>query len=432
MTMRILVVGGGGREHAIARALSLSRDVEIFSVMQRKNPGIAALSKKVLLTRETDVPEVVRFAQGWCVDHAIIGPEAPLEAGIVDQLEEKGICSVGPTRLAARLETDKAFCRDMMQEHGIAGCPLYRVFRDPEGAAEFIGEYNRDLAIKPIGLTGGKGVRIMGEHLDRDGAIRYIREIGGNVVLEERLIGEEFTLQAFVDGTRLVPMPLVQDHKRAYDGDVGPNTGGMGAYTMPDHRLPFVTDTDYHTALEIMRSVVAAMKRAGSPYKGILYGQFMNTRDGPKVIEFNARFGDPEAMNVLSLLASDMSEIVFGITSGSLSGNAVRFENLATVCKYLVPLTYPESKQESGPVTFGDAGKALLYYANVDAREDGSVWTASSRTLAYVGKGATLEEAEGIAEQAASGIRGPVRYRKDIGTAALLARRISHMREVRG
>jgi phosphoribosylamine--glycine ligase len=243
--MKVLVVGGGGREHAIARALSLSGNAEIYSVMPRKNPGIDALAKNMLAAKETDVRSIVAFAVECGIDHAVIGPEAPLEAGLSDALSEKNIGCVGPVRLAARLETDKAFCRDMMHRHGIAGCPLYRVFRDPEDAVGFIQDHDSDLAIKPIGLTGGKGVRIMGEHLDRDGAVRYVRELGGNVVLEERLIGEEFTLQAFVDGNRLIPMPLVQDHKRAFDGDVGPNTGGMGSYSMPDHRLPFVTDADY-------------------------------------------------------------------------------------------------------------------------------------------------------------------------------------------
>jgi phosphoribosylamine--glycine ligase len=429
--MKVLVVGGGGREHAIARVLSLGRDTEIYSVMPRRNPGIHALAKKMLLARETDVRQIVAFAKESCVNYAVIGPEAPLEAGVVDRLEEQGVCCVGPTRLAARLETDKGFCRDMMKDHGIAGCPLYRVFHDAEEAAGFIQEFEGDLAVKPIGLTGGKGVRIMGEHLDRDGAIAYIRDLGGNVVLEERLIGEEFTLQAFVDGTRLAPMPLVQDHKRAYEGDVGPNTGGMGAYSMPDHRLPFVTDADYRSALEIMQSAVAAMKHAGSPYKGILYGQFMNTRDGPKVIEFNARFGDPEAMNVLSLLASDMGEIVAAVASGSLSARMVEFDHLATVCKYLVPEGYPESKGGGGRIIPGDAGTALIYYANVEER-DGNLYTAGSRTLAFVGRGGTLEEAERIAEKAASAVSGPVRYRRDIGTAGLLARRIAHMKEVRG
>ncbi|MDD1711844.1 MAG: phosphoribosylamine--glycine ligase [Methanoregulaceae archaeon] len=429
MYMKILVVGGGGREHAIARALSRNDETRIFSVMPKKNPGIAGLSEKILIAKETDTSTIADFACKTGIDYAFIGPEAPLEAGVVDMLEERGIPCVGPTRAAARLETDKAFCRSMMKEHGIAGCPRYRVFRDPEEAAAFIKDYDGDLAIKPVGLTGGKGVRIMGEHLDRAGAIAYVRQLGGHVVMEERLIGEEFTLQAFTDGTHMVPMPLVQDHKRAYEGDEGPNTGGMGSYSMPDHLLPFVTLGDEQKAFNIMQDAVAAMGKTGQLYKGILYGQFMNTRNGPMVIEFNARFGDPEAMNVLSIMESDLTETGIRLTEGTLSQKNVAFERKATVCKYIVPEGYPEAPVTGAPLTIGDTGKALVYYANV-TRGEGDLITQSSRTLAFVGSGDTLAEAESIAEAAAGAVSGRVRHRRDIGTATLLQKRIDHMKEL--
>ena len=429
MVMKLLVVGGGGREHAITRALSCNSDVKLFSVMARENPGIARLAERVFLTDETDLPGIVRFAMENGIDVAVIGPEAPLEAGVVDHLEAAGIPCVGPTRAAARIETDKAFCRRLMERHGIAGCPEYRVFQDPEEAGRFIEAYGGDLAVKPIGLTGGKGVRIMGEHVDVAGAVGYVREIGGDVVLEERLIGEEFTLQAFVDGKHLVPMPLVQDHKRAYEGDVGPNTGGMGSYSLSDHMLPFVTRRDYKKALRIMEDTVAAMRDEGTPYRGILYGQFMNTRDGPKVIEFNARFGDPEAMNVLSILESDLAGIVRHIVEGDLSPAHVRFAHKATVCKYIVPEGYPDAPMAGEPLAPGDCGDALLYYANVEER-DGVLYTRTSRTLAFVGRGETLEEAEAIAERAASSVTGRVFHRRDIGTQEVLERRCRHMKEV--
>jgi phosphoribosylamine--glycine ligase len=270
----------------------------------------------------------------------------------------------------------------------------------------------------------------MGEQVDRAGAIAYARSLSGDVVLEERLLGEEFTLQAFVDGNHLVPMPLVQDHKRAFEGDTGPNTGGMGSYSMPDHKLPFVSKKDYTRALAIMQSVVAVMERTGSPYQGILYGQFMNTAEGPRVIEFNARFGDPEAMNVLSLLSSDLSEIVCRIAEGSLAASHVSFKSRATVCKYLVPKGYPDTPHAGDPIMLPADARALLYYANVEKSASGALLTQTSRTLAYVGIGETLEEAERSAEQAASGVTGEVRYRSDIGTRALLDRRIAHMKEL--
>ncbi|NLM29873.1 MAG: phosphoribosylamine--glycine ligase [Methanomicrobiales archaeon] len=429
MDMKVLVVGGGGREHAITRALSCNSGVKIFSVMARRNPGIAQVSERVLLEKITSIPEIVRFATENRLDAAVIGPEAPLEVGIVDHLEAAGIPCMGPGRAAARIETDKAFCRRLMERHNIAGCPEYRVCHDPGEARQFIEDYGGDLAIKPIGLTGGKGVRIMGEHVDAAGAIEYIEQIGGDVVLEERLIGEEFTLQAFVDGNHLVPMPLVQDHKRAYEGDVGPNTGGMGSYSMADHMLPFVSRSDYREALRIMEETVAAMREEGTPYRGILYGQFMNTREGPKVIEFNARFGDPEAMNVLSLLESDFSEIITHVIQGDLASSDVRFVNEATVCKYLVPEGYPDAPVANQPLTIGDYGSALLYYANVK-EQDGALYTLTSRALAFVGRGATLDEAEAIAEKAASSVSGRVFYRRDIGTRDTLEKRCLHMKEI--
>jgi phosphoribosylamine---glycine ligase len=430
MEMKALVVGGGGREHAIVTALSRNPETGIFSVMAKRNPGISRIARKVLLHKETDTHRIVAFAKECGIDYAIIGPEAPLEAGIVDALEEAGIPGVGPSRAAARLETDKGFCRDLMHKYDIPGCPEYRVFDDESEAVDFIANHDGDLVVKPIGLTGGKGVRIMGEQVDRQGAIGYVRSLHGIAVIEERLLGEEFTLQAFVDGSHLVPMPLVQDHKRAFEGDTGPNTGGMGSYTLPDHRMPFVTDTDYKKALEIMKATVAAMAHSGHPYKGILYGQFMNTKTGPKVIEYNARFGDPEAMNVLSLLSSDMGGIACGIAQGSLSGKLVTFEKKATVCKYLVPAGYPDAPVAGDPVNIGDPAGALLYYASIEEKNGGLV-TASSRTLAFVGIGDTLEDAEAVAEKAAASVGGNVRYRRDVGTRKLLDQRIAHMKELR-
>jgi len=428
--MKVLVVGGGGREHAIARALAKSRDVTIYAAMSRRNPGIAALSSDHLIIRETSVQEIAAFCSIHQITHAFIGPEAPLEAGIVDILESKGVRCVGPSKAAARIETDKAFCRDLMKKYGIPGLPAYAIFRDPESAIRYLLESDTEYAIKPVGLTGGKGVRIMGEQTDRDGACAYIREINGDVVIEERLIGEEFTLQAFADGKHLIPMPLVQDHKRAYEGDIGPNTGGMGSYTLPDHRMPFVTEEEYRHALSIMNQVLSALESEGCPYKGILYGQFMNTAKGPMVIEFNARFGDPEAMNVLSILSSDLCEIMKGITEGTLNTTSVTFLPQATVCKYLVPEGYPDNPQSGAEIITGQPGPALLYYASVE-EEGGRLITQSSRTLAYVGLGSTLKEAEEIAEIAVSAVSGPVRHRCDVGTQAVLQKRISHMKELR-
>ncbi|WP_253487809.1 phosphoribosylamine--glycine ligase [Methanocalculus alkaliphilus] len=430
MTMKYLVVGGGGREHALAQVISCDPEAVLYAVNSNNNPGIASLSRETLVKKETDVDAIVSYAKEMGIDYAVIGPEAPLMAGLVDALLEIGIGCLGPTQAAARIETDKAFCRRLMKEYQIDGLPLYRIFDDHDEAEAFIRDHGEDLVIKPIGLTGGKGVKVMGEHVDQAGAIEYLRSIDGGVVIEERLLGEEFTMMAFADGRSLFPMPLVQDHKRAFEGDTGPNTGGMGSYSLPDHSLPFVTDADYAAALRIMHDVVAALDHSGTTYRGILYGQFMNTATGPKVIEFNARFGDPEAMNVLSILSSGFTEIIARVADGTLRQSDVRFDPKATVCKYVVPAGYPDAPVAGDPIGLPAAHDARLYFANVRP-DHGTIYTQSSRSLAFVGVGDTLADAERSAESAASRVTGNVRYRSDIGREEIVARRIAHMKEIR-
>jgi phosphoribosylamine--glycine ligase len=204
----------------------------------------------------------------------------------------------------------------------------------------------------------------------------------------------------------------------------------MGSYSMPDHGLPFVSGEDYRRAIRIMEDAVRALGREGHPYRGILYGQFMNTREGPRVVEFNARFGDPEAMNILPIMTTGLAEVVCGIVEGNLSKARVRFEPLATVCKYVVPEGYPESPASGEAITAAAPGRARLYYANVEERA-GSLFTLTSRTLAFIGMGSTLAEAERTAEEAASSVKGRVYHRRDIGTGELLARRTAHMEAIR-
>ncbi|MCI0496841.1 MAG: phosphoribosylamine--glycine ligase, partial [Thermoplasmata archaeon] len=286
--------------------------------------------------------------------------------------------------------------------------------------------------------TGGKGVQVWGDHFTtRAEATAYAKEvidrgIGGSnaVVVEELLEGEEFTLQAFVDGKRVVPMPLVQDHKRAYEGDRGPNTGGMGSYSMEDHLLPFVPKGDVDRAVGIMESTVAAMAREGRDYRGILYGQFMETVYGPKVIEFNVRFGDPEAMNVLPLLEDSLLGASFEIVEGRLTPK--RFRKMATVCKYVVPKGYGTSPLENAPlrVSTREGDNTLLFYASVNDG-DGIVLTTRSRSIGILGIASRLEDAERFAQSGLSGIEGEFFARHDIGTRAAIERKMTHMTRVR-
>ncbi|HEX7467138.1 MAG TPA: phosphoribosylamine--glycine ligase, partial [Methanobacterium sp.] len=374
--MKILVVGTGAREHAICNAV---KDAELYSIMSNKNPGISRISK-FQISSEKDLIGVKKFALNNKIDMAIIGPEAPLEMGIVDELQNAGIGCVGPTKAAARIETDKAFMRDLFETHNIGGSVVYKVFDNIEDAGDFIDEFDQDVVVKPVGLKGGKGVKIVGEHLeDGEAAKKYVKEIiqnkisgYGQVVIEEKLIGEEFTVQAFVDGDKIVPMPAAQDHPHAYEGDQGPITGGMGSYSDKNGLLPFLDKNNYNKSVKIMQDTVKAVKNEVEPYKGILYGQFMLCKEGPKLVEYNARFGDPEAMNVLPLLETDFVDLCQEIVDGNLK--SADFEKKATVCKYIVPKGYPESGK-SGQILDVNESKineqgGLVYYAAVNQKDD--------------------------------------------------------------
>ena len=431
--MRVLLIGSGGREHAIAQAVARSpHNPELFVAMSKKNPGIARLWKDFLLIKETD-PEVVRYAIKNNIELAIIGPEAPLAAGIPDMLWEAGIPVVGPRRLAAQIEFDKAWTRDFMKKYGISGCPGFKVFRKSEsGVDEFIDKLG-DVVIKPAGLTGGKGVRVMGDHFGIEGAKAYANEVLKNddVVIEERLIGEEFTVQAFVDGEHLSFAPSVQDHKRAFDGDKGPNTGGMGSYNDSRDILPFMKESDYNDAKKIMGDTVRAIKKETHvAYQGILYGQFMATAKGISVIEFNARFGDPEAMNVLPLLENDFLEVCRNIVNGTLDTINVKFKHQATVCKYAVPAGYPDDPVKDSIVEIGNMKGSLLFYSSV-YEKDNKIYTTGSRALAVLGISDTIGDAEKKAQAGLEGLKGMLHSRRDIGTDELIMKRIQHMNELR-
>ncbi|WP_336359616.1 phosphoribosylamine--glycine ligase [Haladaptatus sp. ZSTT2] len=428
MTETILLVGGGGREHAIARALA--PDVNLYACASNRNPGIARLADGFESLSETDPEAIVAYAEEVGATIAVVGPEAPLAAGVADALDEGGIYAFGPHAEEARIETDKAFQRRFMRDAGIPGCPDFETFDDDEEACAYIDDYDGDLVVKPAGLTGGKGVVVMGDQVDAEGAKQYIRENDyDRIVLEERLIGEEFTVQAFVANGEFRATPAVQDHKRAYEGDEGPNTGGMGSYSDATWALPFMTEADYDAALDILDATVSAL----DGYKGILYGQFMLTTEGPKVIEFNARFGDPEAMNTLPVLETRFSEILTAAREGDELPE-LAFAAQATVCKYAVPDGYPENPTAGAKVEVDEesAGDALLYYASVDERDDG-IYTTTSRSFALVGVADTIAEAEKIAEDAlaVAGEDG-LHIRHDIGKADLVQRRIDHMQELRG
>ncbi|WP_436343497.1 phosphoribosylamine--glycine ligase [Natronorubrum sp. FCH18a] len=429
MRENVLLIGGGGREHAIARALADS-EADLYACAGNRNPGIARIATEFETLETTNPKAVVEYAEDVDATIAVIGPEAPLEAGVADELEAAGIYPFGPKEEDARIETDKAFQRRFMAEHDIPGCPDFETFDDMEAACDFVDDYDGDLAIKPAGLTGGKGVKVIGDQVTPEEGKEYIRASEyDRIVLEERLIGEEITIQALVANGSFETAPAVQDHKRAYEGDEGPNTGGMGSYSDATNELPFMTEADYEEAVSIIEATVDALE----DYRGILYGQFMLTAEGPKVIEFNARFGDPEAMNTLPVLETDFLDVLTAARDGEAPPE-LEFADQATVCKYAVPEGYPTDPEAGAKVQVDEesAGNALLYYASVDERDDG-IYTTTSRSFAVVGLADSITEAEEIAEDAlaVAGDEG-LHMRHDIGKPDLVQQRIDHMNELRG
>ena len=427
MKNKILVIGSGAREHAFVRALSRSpQEKEIYCLASNMNPGIAELSAEILIGNFNDSEFVANYAKEADATLAIVGPENPLANGIADALWDTGVKVVGPKKDLAQLETSKAFTRDLLKEYDIPGGPKYQTFNSMNGVADFLNIFGENYVVKYDGLAGGKGVKVSGDHLhSHDEALSYCQELvdkDGKFVIEEKFTGEEFSLMSFCDGNTLKHMPAVQDHKRAYDGDTGPNTGGMGTYSDTNHSLPFLTDDDISQAHSINLATAKALKdKFDDSYKGILYGGFMATATGVKLIEYNARF----------LLESDFIELCHSIADGTLGSVEVQFKNKATVCKYAVPEGYPDSPVKGEPIEISRIENPdNLFFASVES-SNGQLVESGSRTIAIVGIADSISEAEKIAEKEVSLILGPLFHRTDIGTDAVIQKRIEHMNSFR-
>lgn len=435
----ILIIGSGAREHAIVKTLSQSAHTPLlFCFSGAVNPAIADLTTHYGTGDINNAHAVTTYAQTHAITMAFIGPEAPLEQGIADALWGIGVPTVAPTKDHAQLESSKGFTRDLLAQYGIQGNPFYQSFSTMDGVDEVLKTWAERHVIKADGLMGGKGVKVYGDHLfSHQDSLNYCTEIinnGGKFVIEEKLVGQEFSLISFCDGKTLRHMPIVQDHKRAYVGDKGANTGGMGTYTDTNHALPFISPTDITTAQNINQATADALyDKFGTPYRGILYGGFMATADGVRLIEYNARFGDPEAMNLLSLLQTDLVDICTAIVGGTLDQINVQFAHQATVCKYLVPKGYPENPLKNIPVDLSQISPDVpVFLGAVDTDQNGTIIATGSRTLAVVGMGDTIAHAEHIAESEISKIQGDFFHRPDIGTNPLINQRISHMNTLRG
>ena len=429
---RILLIGGGGREDAVARKITESGS-ELYAALKNRNPSILSLSKDHLICDVMEYWRMLKFDTHSRKKLGVLGPEPVPDPPLAEELEKIGVKVASPTRSAARIETSKAYMRDLLGRHHIGGNIYSRVFRDRPELSGFLASDKREFAIKPIGLTGGKGVKVMGEHLTgfretMEYATSLIQK-DGEVLLEERLKGEEFSLQVFTDGKTISPTPLAQDFKRAYENDTGPNTGGMGSITDHDGLLPFVSRSSYEKAVSIMQEIVLAMKKDGNLFKGVMYGQFMETADGPKVIEINARFADPESLNILTLFKGDFTELLFSIADGSLKEN-FSFDRKATVLKYIVPRGYGTRPQ---PGTLNvDRGSlhpdVRLYYAAVSGTLE-RVEMSTSRSLALVGISDSIEEASSLVEGNLKSISGDYFVRHDIGTKEMMERKTGGIRK---
>lgn len=423
--MNVLVIGGGGREHALAWKLAQSpRVARVYA--SPGNPGIAALDKGALLPALADDPDALAAAiRERGIGFTVIGPEDPLAAGLVDALEAAGCPAFGPTAAAARLEASKAFAKAFMREHGIPTAD-YACFDDAGAALDHLKGQAYPLVVKADGLAAGKGVTVCHDAAEAEAAVRNAMldnafgAAGRRVVIEEFLSGEEASILAFCDGVRVVPMAASQDHKPAYDGDAGPNTGGMGAYSP----APLVTpELMARIQREILEPCVAGMAAGGTPYRGVLYAGLMITDSGPKVVEFNVRFGDPETQVVLPRMESDLLQVLEACRNGSLDQVEIAFGAGACVSVVLASGGYPGSYRKGLPITGIAEAEALpgvvVFHAGTRL-EAGELQSNGGRVLNVTASGADIPQA---IERAYAAIERIALedgfYRTDIGAKAI-------------
>ncbi len=419
----VLVIGAGGREHALVWKIRQSRLVsQVYCAPG--NPGIGEMAELVDVKPE-DVAGLCHFARQKRIDLTVVGPEIPLSLGIVDTFEAQGLRIFGPTRQAAQLEASKAFTRELLQEQQVAS-PAFGVFTDPHAARQYVSQVGAPLAVKADGLAAGKGVLICPTLEEAYAAIdkimqaRAFGEAGERIVIEELLEGEEASFLAFTDGTTVLPLASAQDHKRIFDADRGPNTGGMGAYSP----APVITPELSEQILdEILYPTVRGLRQRGIVYKGILYAGLMMTQSGPKVIEFNARFGDPECQPLMLRLQSDLVEVIDAAIDERLSEVSLVWDDRPAVCVVLAAEGYPGSYEKGHPIagleslhTWSDG---VVFHAGT-AKKDDTFVTHGGRVLGVTGTGTDLDTALSNTYQAVEKISWPgMHFRHDIGQRAL-------------
>ena len=418
--MKVLVVGSGGREHAICWKLAQSPKVsELYCAPG--NAGIAQVAKCVDV-KATDVDGMVRWAGDNAVDFVVVAPDDPLALGMVDALEAAGIPAFGPRANAAVIEASKAFSKELMKKYRIPTAK-YETFTELDKALAYIEAQGAPIVVKADGLALGKGVVVCATVEEAKTAAREMMEdkkfgeSGSTVVIEECMTGPEVTVLAFADGEHVCPMPASQDHKRVYDGNQGPNTGGMGAISPPPQ---YTAEIAGRCMDEIFRPTISALKAEGRPFRGVIYFGLMLTPDGPKVVEYNARFGDPECQAVLSLLESDLLEIMLACREGTLDRLKIRWKSGAACCLVLASGGYPVSYKSGYPISgLNEAEEyANVFHAGTKKGENGEILTAGGRVLGVTAAGEDLETAIRRAYGAAKSISFPdMHFRRDIGHA---------------
>ncbi len=429
--MRILVVGSGGREHALCWAIAASPLCDTLYCAPG-NAGIAQEAECVAIGAE-DIDGLIAFARDAAIDYVVVGPEAPLVAGLVDRLTAAGIKAFGPSAAAAVLEGSKGFVKDLCAEHGIPTA-AYGRFTDPEAAKAFARERGAPIVVKADGLAAGKGV-VIAETLEAaEAAVEAALSegafgaAGAEVVIEEFLEGEEASFFALVDGETALPLATAQDHKRAFDGDTGPNTGGMGAYSPAPVMTP---ELEARVLDEIIEPTVAAMAAAGRPYKGVLYAGLMITAEGPQLIEYNARFGDPECQVLVMRLMSDLLPALIATTDGVLKSFDLRWYPEPAISVVMAAKGYPGPYEKGSEIRGLEGldedmseGDLVVFHAGTRRAEDGRLLAAGGRVLNVTALGKTVAEAQARAYAAIDRIDWPGGFcRRDIAWRAVARER---------
>ncbi len=420
--MKVLIVGSGGREHALAWKVAQSKKVKrVYGAPG--NPGIAQIGECVDI-KPTDIEKLADFAEREGIDLTIVGPEAPLVAGITDEFEKRGLKVFGPSKAAAQLEGSKAFAKEMMKKYGVPTAD-FKVFDDPEKAKEYIRKVGVPIVVKADGLAAGKGVVVAQtieeaiEAVEKIMVEKVFGEAGNRVVVEECLKGEEASYLVITDGKQFVPLATAQDHKAVFDGDKGPNTGGMGAYSP----APVLSkEMEKEVQEKVIKPILEGMAKEGMPFKGILYAGLMITKEGPKVLEFNVRFGDPEAQAILRRLEDDLVDVALSAVEGRL-GEELHWKPETSICVVLASKGYP-GKYEKGKVITGieEAEKVptvVVFHAGT-AVKDGKLVTNGGRVLNVTALGKDIVEARERVYEAVKRIHfDGIHYRTDIGLKAV-------------